>query len=63
MLVLPIPDPDIPEQHEPWCPLGKKKLCDMCLNALFITNVLVSFLVWVLFINHKTTVQITLLFL
>lgn len=24
-LVLPIPHPDIPEQHEPWCPLGKDK--------------------------------------
>nr|XP_022907001.1 microtubule-actin cross-linking factor 1 isoform X2 [Onthophagus taurus] len=23
MLVLPLPDPDKPEQHEPWCPLGK----------------------------------------
>lgn len=23
MLVLPIPDPQKPEQHEPWCPLGK----------------------------------------
>lgn len=23
-LVLPIPHPHIPEQHEPWCPLGKK---------------------------------------
>lgn len=24
-LVLPIPDPQIPEQHEPWCPLGKER--------------------------------------
>nr|XP_022909038.1 microtubule-actin cross-linking factor 1-like isoform X2 [Onthophagus taurus] len=23
MLVLPLPDPDKPEQHEPWCPLAK----------------------------------------
>lgn len=23
-LVLPIPDPERPEQHEPWCPLGKQ---------------------------------------
>lgn len=22
-LVLPIPHPDKPEEHEPWCPLGK----------------------------------------
>lgn len=33
MLVLPIPHPDIPEQHEPWCPLGKVKFYN--LNALF----------------------------
>lgn len=34
MLVLPIPDPNKPEQHDPWCPLGKH----FGLRKLFIIN-------------------------
>lgn len=38
MLVLPIPHPEKPEQHEPWCPLGKPAwvLFDVCHYDLFI---------------------------
>lgn len=27
MLVLPLPHPDKPDQHEPWCPFGKLYCC------------------------------------
>lgn len=37
-LVLPIPDPQIPEQHEPWCPLGKDRNCtQICIFFKFNT--------------------------
>lgn len=40
-LVLPLPDPLKPEQHEPWCPLGKKDACVVTKRCFsFFANIL-----------------------
>ncbi|XP_028131989.1 microtubule-actin cross-linking factor 1 isoform X36 [Diabrotica virgifera virgifera] len=41
-LVLPIPHPDIPEQHEPWCPLGKEIVC----MAFYIRNAIFLLIIY-----------------
>ena len=37
MVLLPIPDPNKPEEHEAWCPLGSVAL--LCKNNIVLMHV------------------------